>query len=177
MVFRRSLQLRPVKSIKHVVDIQSAVVTSGISTAPLIETVATAGVGSPTQVEDGATVSAIYLRVEALATETFSQQPAFYFIIFKDPGNHLADDPVPSLVGISENRRWVIHQEMAMLQQTVDGVSAGFPRTIFQGVIKIPPRLKRFGFGDKLKLLAGHQAAESTGTSQFCVQCIYKEFR
>ncbi len=178
MVYRRALQLRPVKSLKHIVDIRTGVTTGGaVTTVPLIEAVGTPALATPTEVADGSTVSSIYLRVEAVATNTFALQPALYMIVYKDPGNHLADDPAPSGTGTNENKRWVIHQEMIMLAQTVDTAGGSFPRTMFNGVIKIPRSLKRNGFGDKLKLLLGTQGAETTGTANICVQCIYKEFR
>ncbi len=176
MVFRRSnLRLRPVKSLKHIVDIQSAVLTSGVTVAPIIETTSTPALGSTTEVADGSTISAIYLRVEALTTVAHTLQPAFYMIVYKDPGNNLASDPLPALTGISENKRWVIHQEMVMLAK--DPAVSSFPRTVFNGVIRIPPRLKRFGYSDKLKVRLSHSSGETTGESQFCLQSIYKEFR
>ncbi len=144
----------------------------------MIETVASPSLGSTTEVADAGTVSSIYLRVEALTTADFTLQPAFYMIVFKDIANDLAD-PNPAGTGISESKRWIIHQEMVMLSQgeSSSGEGAGFPRTIFNGVIKLPIRYKRFGFGDKLKVLMALLAGETTGVAQVCVQCIYKEFR
>jgi len=51
------------------------------------------------------------------------------------------------------------------------------PRTMFQGVIKIPPKLKRFGVDDRLLVAFQHDSAETTGITSVCVQCIYKEYR
>ncbi len=176
---RRALQLRPVKSLKHIVDVRTAVQFGLVTTAPLIETVSSPALASTAECEDGSTVSSIYLRIEAITTTNFTLQPAFYMIVFKDPGNHLADDPDPSTTGINENKRWIIHQEMVMLSKSDSdaGEGAGFPRTIFKGVIKIPRSLKRNGFGDKLKCLMGFQGVETTGVAQVCLQCIYKEYR
>ena len=57
------------------------------------------------------------------------------------------------------------------------GSSTLFPRTVFKGAIRIPPRLKRFGYKDRLIVLFQHPAAETSAVTQVCVQSIYKEFR
>ncbi len=94
-------------------------------------------------------------------------------LVFKDLANQLSN-PAPSGSGISPVKRQVIHQEMTMVG---NGAQTAFPRTMFQGVIRIPPRLRRFGFGDKLFILLQNDAGESTGITNVCIQCIYKEFR
>ncbi len=152
-------------------DVQTAVINTTVTTVPLVETVAVSNLGSTTEVDDGSTISSIYLAVEALTTSVWSLQPAFYMIVFKDLGNDLSD-PQPNLTGTSPVKRQIIHQEMVMLAK--DPAVSNFPRTIFKGAIRIPPRLKRFGYADKLFCL---MQGIGTGTAQVCVQCIYKEFR
>jgi len=170
---RRMSALRPVKSLKHVVNISSAIIGSTVTTVPLAETVAVSNLTSTTEVDDGSTINAIFLQVEAVTTAAWSLQPAIYLAVFKNTGDDLAN-PQPNLVGISGVKRQVLHQEMKMLAQ--DPEISDFPRTVFSGVIRIPPRLKRMGYQDKLYcLLQG--TAGGTGTAQICLQCIYKEFR
>ncbi len=170
---RQATRLRPVKSLKHIIDSRTAVIDGLVTTVPLAETVAVANLASTTEVEDGSNVSSIYLKVEALTTAIWSLQPAVYLAVFKNPGNNLST-PNPNNMGPSDVKRFVIHQEMVMLAQNpADG--AQFPRTVFNGVIKIPRGYRRFGYADKLLCLL--QGPGGTGTSQMCVQCIYKEFR
>ncbi len=175
MVFsrRRGSALRPVHSLKHIVDQATSAVTSAVSTVILIQSADSPTLGNTAQVMSGSTVNAIYLRVETLATSGFSGIPRVYMAVFKNPGNALGS-PNPSSLGDADEKRYVIHQEMQMLAPLAD---SAFPRTLFQGVIKIPPRLKRFGYNDRLTLLLAHDVAETTGITNICAQCIYKEFR
>ncbi len=89
--------------------------------------------------------------------------------IMKNPGNNIVN-PDPSAVGVTDERRFVIHQEMIMLSGDAGN---GLPRVVFQGVIKIPRAYKRFGIKDRLQLVM----ITSTVTADWCVQCIYKEIR
>ncbi len=89
-------------------------------------------------------------------------------IIMKNPGNNLVT-PTPNAVGGNDNKKFVIHQEMVMLEKN----TTGLPRTLFKGVISIPRGYRRFGQDDILVI-----ALLSPGVNvDFCIQCIYKEFR
>ena len=173
MPLRSALRLRPVRTLKHIVDIPTSTVLAVQSTAPVIEAVNDPTIGNTTQVHQGSTVNAIYLRVEVISTTTFSQVPRIYMAVFKNPGNNFSV-PNSNAAGSADTKRYIIHQEMIM----VDGVPdiSEFPRTLFNGVIRIPPRLKRFGYNDKLVVLLQNGAGETTGIVNACVQCIYKEF-
>jgi len=89
-------------------------------------------------------------------------------IVYKSQGGNLAA-PTPNAVGISDDKRFVIHQEMIMFQK----VSDSNPRTMFNGVIVIPKGYRRMGPNDELIL-----RTVAPGVSvNWCVQCHYKEFR
>ncbi len=91
-----------------------------------------------------------------------------YLIIGKNPGSNLTL-PVPNVVGISDNKKYIFHQEMVMFQQQTNSN----PRTVFVGVIGIPKHYRRNGPDDRIvvSLLA-------PGVNiNYCIQCHYKEFR
>ncbi len=119
------------------------------------------------EVQTGATINGIYLKVETNAT-TSAALPNMYMIVYKNPGGNITG-PSPNTVGANDNKRFVIHQEMIMFQQQ-DGSN---PRTVFNGVIAIPKGYRRFGPNDTLNLrtLAPEVAI------QVCAQAHYKEFR
>jgi len=99
-------------------------------------------------------------------------------IIYKNPGGNTAV-PDPSNIGISDKRRFVIHQEMNMVtRQATTGAGGdwGIPITMFKGTIRLPGRMKRMGYGDKLQFSIQNATGEATGTGDWCLQCIYKEF-
>ncbi len=165
-----SLSLRPIKRIKHIVDADGNVDDSPQVVVDLITAVDNAVFTVSNNVETGSTVHGVYLKVEALHTSGVGR-PNFYMAVFKNPGNNI---PVPDIktLGTLDERKYIIHQEMVMLS---GDASNGLPRVVFNGVIKIPKGYKRFGIKDRLQLIL------RTGTvdlaADWCVQCIYKEFR
>ncbi len=164
----RFSRLHPVKSYKHVVDLQGALAAGGNSTDFVIADAVDAPVlASPAQVQVASTVSSIYLNVQA-AVDSSGALPNFYMYVYKNPGNNLTM-PGANVVGVDDNKRWVIHQEMKMFEETTNGIA----RTMFAGVIKVPPRLRRMGQDD---IIAVRLTTPGVAV-QFCCQAIYKEFR
>ncbi len=165
--FNRGMALRPVHRIKHVVDAQGGIVLNTKTAQDLIKTVDAPVLANRTEVETGSKVNGIYLNFEAYAT-TAAALSNCYIYVFKNPGTNLVTPP-PNAVGSDDNKRYVIHQEMKMLEQKVNGN----PRTIFNGVIVIPKGYIRFGPNDKLQVVILAPGVDIS----FCFQCHYKEFR
>ncbi len=164
----RFSRMRPVKSLKHIVDIQGAL---GVATkqdedlvrasdAPVFST-------NPQDVETGATVNAIFLNVQVSATSTAALANVYMYVM-KNPGNNITEVNA-NVVGTSDIRKHVIHQEMIMTEKNTTAI----PRTLFKGVIKLPRGMRRFGIEDRLVL-----SLFAPGTTyEYCVQCIYKEYQ
>ncbi len=122
------------------------------------------------EVQTGSTVHGIYLKVEVSATSGTALANC-YLTVGKNPGGNITL-PVPNVVGVSDNKRFVIHQEMVMLQK-FDADVASNPRTLFNGVIVIPKGYRRFGPNDTLQV-----SFLAPGSNiDVCLQCHYKEFR
>ncbi len=165
--FRSSMSLRPIHRIKHVVDKQAGVVLGVQNLTTLIDTVDAPVLANREEVETGSKVNGIYLKVEVSAT-TAAALANVYMYVAKNPGTNLTL-PNANSVGASDNKRYVIHQEMVMIQKVV----AGNPRILFNGVIAIPRGYRRFAPDDSLVL-----AVLSPGVNiDLCLQCHYKEFR
>ncbi len=169
MVFRNRFQnrLRPVNRIKHVRDRQIAIAL-GVQTNELLIVARDAPTLAVTnEVETGSTINGIYLKVEAYAT-TAGALANIYMIVMKSPGGSIGN-PAANVVGADDNKRFVIHQEMVMLEQSVNGN----PRTLFNGVIVIPRGYRRFGPNDELRI-----GLLAPGVNcNVCYQAHYKEFR
>ncbi len=169
MVFRNRFRrgLHPVNRIKHVVDSQDAMSAGTQLNKTLVQTVDAPALANTSQVETGSTINGIYLKVEAVATSS-AALANFYLLVFKNPGQNLTV-PTPNAVGASDEKRFVIHQEMVMFQKQ----TGSNPRTIFNGVIVIPRNYRRNAPNDRLTL-----AMLAPGvTADVCLQCHYKEFR
>lgn len=159
--------MRPVNRIKHIVDIQQGITAATQANQVLVEAVQAPAVANVREVNNGSTVNAIYLTVEAYAT-TAGALSNLYMIVFKNPGGNLTV-PQGNTVGSNDNKKYVIHQEMVMLQQAVNGNV----RNVFKGVIVIPKGYRRFGVNDLLQI-----SFYSPGVNcNVCFQCIYREFK
>ncbi len=170
MVFRRRSGnfLRPIHRIKHVVDIQGGTLLGVTEIRNLIESNDAPVLANTTEVETGSTVNGIYLKVEVVNDGVAGVLPNVYLVIAKNPGGNLGA-LAPNQIGADDDKRYVIHQEMLMLQP----VNNSNPRTLFNGVIVIPRGYRRFGPNDTLIL-----EMLSPGVAfNWCIQCHYKEFR
>ncbi len=167
MVFRKALNLRPINSVKHVVDIQQGLVAGTQFDTSLIETADNPVLANTNDVATASVVKWIFLNVQVSAT-TSGALSNCYMIVWKNPGSNLALITA-NTVGTSDEMKQVIHQEMTMTERS----TAGNPRVLFKGVIRIPKKYQRFGHDDALTI-----GILSPGTNQdLCIQCIYKEFR
>ncbi len=167
--FRSSI--RPIQRIKHVVDISQATAAGVNLVLPLIIAIDAPVIANVQEVVTGSTVNAIYLRVEVASNEAISlgAVPNFYVNVQKNPGNNLSN-PVANAVGVSDNKRFVIHQEMTMIENKGQGSNS---RTAFNGVIVIPKGYRRFGPNDRLDIALLSPALDVVT----CLQCHFKEFR
>ncbi len=170
MVFRRRSgnALRPVNRIKHVVDNQFATALGVEQKTNMVVTVDNPTTAATSNVQVGCTINGIFLSVEIVNTGATGVLANAYMLVFKNPGGNLTS-PVPNIVGASDNKKYVIHQEMVMLQM----VDNSNPRTLFKGVIVLPRHMRRFGPNDLLQLSIFSPGVELSG----CSQVHYKEFR
>ncbi len=169
-VLARFRNLRPINSLKHVIDLTGAV-TAGTQTEFVVSDAKDNPIlTNPAECQTGARVSSIYLDVEVNSTERIEGVPIpnCYMMLFKNIGSNLTP-PSAASVGTSDLKRYVLHQEMVMLQNA-DGSN---PRTLFKGVIKIPRGFARIGNDDQLVVIFVCGTFDTT----VCVQCIYKEYK
>ncbi len=166
--YRSRMALRPIHRIKHVVDIEGGLTAATQSNSPLIAATDAPVLANTTDVMTASQVYGIYLKVEVSHTSGVGR-PNMYMSIFKNPGNNLTI-PTANAVGSNDNKRYVIHQEMVM---TSGDAGNGLPRVMFNGVIKIPKGLSRFGPGDVLYV----SLLSPTVVGDFCLQSHFKEFR
>ncbi len=145
-------------------------VLGSTNTVNLISTTDTPDLASQAECETGSRVNGLYLKVEVSSTSGTALNN-LYMLIFKNPGGNLTA-PAPNAVGVSDNKKYCIHQEMVMLQKFDADVSSN-PRILFNGVIAIPKLYRRNGPNDLLQLLT----LSPGSNNDLCIQCHYKEFR
>ncbi len=176
MPFRRGgNRLRPVNSLKHVVETNGTVTAALASVTDVIDSVRNPDEVQPNQCEISSIVNAIYLRVEVVGTTAAGGVDNIYMGVFKNQTGNLTA-PALDTVGASDKRRYFLHQDMIMLAPFVTG-GTQFPRTLFKGVVMLPRSFRRNAVDDKLQVILQHRSGEATQTTRFCIECIYKEFR
>ncbi len=171
MVFRRFNRgnyLRPVNRIKHVVDEQFITALGVVHDHTIAFASDTPDIGTTAEVETGSTIRSFFTSIEVVNTGATGVLPNCYLMMFKNPGGNLTF-PNPNAVGVDDNKKYVFHQEMLMLQ----GIHDSNPRTLFKGVIKIPRHLQRMAPNDLIVSRIFSPGIEITG----CIQDHYKELR
>ncbi len=168
--YRSRMALRPINRIKHVVDSSATVDAAVVLPVTLIQETPAPVLANTQEVQTGSSVNGIYLKVEVVSNENevMGAIPNVYLAVYKSPGNNL-DVIDPTSVGANDNKRFVIHQEMILIQNQ----NAANPRIIFNGVIAIPRGYRRFAPSDRLYVVL----RSNTVNIAYCLQCHYKEFR
>ncbi len=127
------------------------------------------------QIQTGAVMKWFFLNVQVIQAVTGGGVDNVYLAVYKNVGNNTALLGNLDSIGVSDRRRFVIHQEMVMTGNTPSNGSGVVPKTLFKGVILIPKSQQRFGLEDRLQIIIGHRTGEATQRTDFCLQCIYKE--
>ncbi len=165
----RSMATRPVQRIKHVVDAQGTV-SLGTDFAFVLARSDDTPTGNA-ECQTASTVNGFYIRVEVASNDdlVIGATPNVYLMVAKNIGGAFTM-PSPNAVGASDLKRYVIHQEMTMIENKGKGSNA---RTLFNGVVVIPKGMRRMGPGDIWNCTV---LCPQLDTAQ-CLQCHYKEFR
>ncbi len=164
------MALRPVQRIKHVVDSNSTLASATDLPIVIAGATDTPTLANTVGVITGAKVYGVYLKILMASNEATvaGAVPNIYLAVMKNPGGNLTNVQ-PNIVGADDDKRFVIHQEMSMLENRISGI----PTVLFDGVIKIPRGLSRFGPNDTLLAIVRSNTINVT----ICLQAHYKEFR
>ncbi len=168
--FRRGMYLRPVNTVKHVIDQQDGIAIAAKSPTDIIRGKEQPVLANRAEVNVGAHVKSFFLNVQIAASST-AALANLYFIIYGNPGNNIGAGSIPAAnaVGVSDFKKQVFHQEMLMTEKN----TTAFARTMFRGVIKIPRKFQRIGFEDAITISFFAPGV----TFDVCWQAIYKEIR
>ncbi len=168
--FRQQMAKRPIHSIKHVVDDQGGIVIDTKTFVQLIHAVDAPVLANRDETEVGSRVNAIFLNVQVAASST-AALANIYMYLYGNPGNNIGVASVPkgNVTGSSDFKKMIFHTEMIMTEKNTTAI----PRTLFKGVITIPRKFRRQGIDDTINLLLYSPGV----TWDYCVQCIYKEYR
>ncbi len=172
MVFRRrSSALRPVNSIKHVIDTEGALAMTGASSiSDVVVAVPNLDPNSftPNEVRVGAKVNGFFISVFIIGSSGagIGASINWYIIKVHDQQTVL---PLPGETGSSAIRNQIFHEEKGLA-----GSADGTPMA-FKGVIAVPKGMRRMRQGDKFQIVIALNAA-ATDAATFCLKAIYKSY-
>ncbi len=156
-----------VHSTKHFLQVSISTLTAGTATViDVCEAVAVVDKNIPSEIEEGATIKAVY--VELWSKTNAGASGSTIYTIEKIVGGG-ADPNTTTLASLSSynNKKNVLKTHQGL---TNDNASIAMP--IFREWIAIPKGKQRFGLGDKIVIGIFAQ----TGTLQFCGINIFKEY-
>ncbi len=132
------------------------------------------GADTPTlanQVEVGAVIKWIYIEFNLNGVDNSGTVQVFHWMIFKNPSNIYSGAFIDPATYNQTQRKFILKRGMEMLPEIPLG-SGGTVQTKRIFVLKLPPRLRRFGENDRLQL---HYKSTSASGVNFCGIFIYKE--
>ncbi len=162
--------LRPVNSIKHIVDVSGQLATGTASISPVCVAVPNVDTTTfkPGDVRVGGTVNGFFVSLFVIgATGAPLNGPIDWYLIKLHAGQTAAL-PTAGNTGISEIRNQIIHEEKG-LAASGDGTPMAF-----KGVIAIPRGMRRMRQGDEWNLVL--KSADATNNAEFCIKFIYKSY-
>ncbi len=169
---RRSMSLRPIHRIKHIIDANGAVLGTTLVHVPIAVADDNPVLANVTECETGSKLNGFYIHIEVSHTSGVGR-PMTYMILWKNPGANVSQTiMVPNAMGLRDSKNLVIHQEMLLMSGDAGN---GLPRPLFNGVIAIPKGMRRMAPGDQWLLTFMNGTA--TVDSDWCLQVHYKEFR
>ncbi len=163
--FNRGMALRPVNSVKNIVDGVFLAVAAATVTIVVLANSVLAYAGGVTDAPVGAKISSLYLFVQMLPTAGTANVDWY---IWKGAGNLSGTMPVPGATGGDPNRKWILHEEKGIPGNAADGA---YPLT-FKGVIKIPRGRQRMAEGDTIQL-----RLRGADIHNACIKSIYKFYQ
>ncbi len=161
------MALRPINSVKNILDGTALGTAAGVTTNfPIINTV-NDYTGLSLDVPIGAKVSSVYLFFQIIAQAAAGVVDAFVYKAPKEVSDALLAT-TPGATGGSLNRKYILHEEKG-----IPGIfNQGAPPHTFRGVIRIPRGRQRMGEQDQMQLRVRCSTAYDA-----CYKAIYKFYQ
>ncbi len=179
MPFRQRNALRPIDSVKHIVE-TSGIIAASTNTVieDILDGVPAYSLATSNGVPTGAKVNGFFhsMFIISESGEVANEVPLVDWYIIHNPGHawgttfDASNLPTPGSTGVHKNKRHIIHTEKA-LAGGGDASLSGVPMA-FKGVIVIPKKMRRVGEDDAFTL-----CIRANFAIKFCVQSIFKHYK
>ncbi len=160
----------PITSKKHIVQIsQGTIAQSAVEQTNLVEAIE-AQASTPTQVQEGAVVKAIYVELW-LGNASTSVVGSYTTILYKNPGGgHTATAAEVAALHDYTNKKNILFTSQALVPPTDGGQVV-----VLRQWVKIPKGKQRMGLNDKIQLVTRNNNSTSVSIN-FCGLSVYKEY-
>jgi len=172
MPLSRALSIRPVNSEKH--EVTNTSLAQNASTTQELEIIEGINVltGIADQVTIGSTVKSVYIEFNLNGVNNSGASQVFHWMVIKNPSGELETADLDPALYNQKVKRHILKRGMEMLPE-VPLDSGGTIQTKRIFVVKIPPRMRRFGQGDRLEFV--YKSTSASGIN-LCFLAIYKAF-
>ncbi len=162
--------MRPIiHSRKHYVQVTSSLLQEAALSSNLIAQAIEGAPSSPTDVEEGASVKAVFVEmwVQSLSASAVG---SFTAIIVKNPGGVNAPTGTDmAALHDWDNKKNILYTTQGLTPTTDSGVL-----NLYKGFIKIPKGKQRMGLGDKLQMFIRNN--DAVNDLQLCGFFTFKEY-
>ncbi len=163
--------MRPViHSKKHINQISQGTIAQGAIATTVLVDAREAGSTTPSGIEEGASVKAIYIEMW-LGNASTSVVGSYTCIVFKNPGG--TDNPVTG--DLAALHDWSNKKNILFTSQALVPPTDGGQVMVLRQWIKIPKGKQRFGLLDRLQISIRNNNATSVDVN-FCGLALYKEY-
>jgi len=156
----------PIQSKKHIVQTSLASVTGGAKLDTELVSAIEANATTPSEVETGSVIKAIYIELWARAGETTAGSGQL--VLYKTSGGAGA----PSTANMAALHDWVNKKNILYTTMGLFNDQDTVAMPLLKSWIKIPKGKQRFGLGDKLRWTF----FTPTIDIHLCGMAIYKEY-
>lgn len=161
----RGLFLRPINSVKNIVDSTTLGVAAGTVTNVTLANAVNDYTGASATVPIGSKVHGVYLFFQIILQSVGTNVDMY---VWKGPQTLQGSMPIPGATGGDQNRKFILHEEKGIPGTLNNGAS---PLT-FRGVIKLPKGRQRMAENDLLEIKFRGAAVYDA-----CIKCIYKFYQ
>ncbi len=170
MVFRRNRsQLRPINSIKNIVQDVDLLATGATLTKIIATSVDTSVLANTTEVDRGSRINTVYIEIYIYGNTTTGTNSPMTWFVMKNPSTEIAV-PNPALLGTTDRKKFVF----AMGRGLSGSSTTGSPPYVIRGWFSIPKRYRRMGQNDTLNWSIRN---DSGANLNICSMFLYKWYK
>ncbi len=169
MPYHRRSSLRPINSLKNVVQDVAIIAGAGTGNFNLIEAVDAPVLANTQEVGTGCRINQIYLEVWIYGNAVAGVNSPITWMLWKNNASAISA-PTPTSLGVSDSKKY----SFAVGKGLVGSSANGQPGYLIRGWFSIPKSMRRMGHDDRIQLVIENSTANDLNV---CRLAIYKWYK